>query len=108
MTEQEINEAIAERCGWQRYLDVNKNQDCWYKTHEGYRSNTRNYSGSYDALHEALESLNDRELRRYTDEVCELAYDGSHDTDIQQLLTMDAKDLAACYVRAIGKWKEKK
>jgi len=105
MTLDEINMAIAERCGWQRYLDVNRNQDCWYKTHEGYRKNVPNYSSSLDALHEALQSLTEIELFRYADEVCDLTCDSNHDTDIQTMLMLSAKELAECYVRAIGKWR---
>ena len=63
------------------------------------------YSRSLDALHEALQSLTELELFRYADEVCDLTCDSNHDTDIQTMLMLSAKELAECYVRAIGKWR---
>lgn len=63
------------------------------------------YSSSLDALHEALQSLTEVELFRYADEVCDLTCDSNHDTDIQTMLMLSAKELAECYVRAIGKWR---
>jgi hypothetical protein len=52
-------------------------------------------------------SLTELEMSRYADEVCDLAYDGHHDADIQMILKMKARPLAECYVRAIGKWEGK-
>jgi hypothetical protein len=63
------------------------------------------YSSSLDALHEALQSLTELELFRYADEVCDLTCDSNHDTDIQTMLMLSARELAECYVRAIGKWR---
>lgn len=120
MTPDEINRAIAERLGIHAVCD--KNSNLWslmdgrfwvYGTHNGgldeehcWRVNCPDYCNDHNAIHRALKDLSDRELGLYTDEVCELAYDGSHDTNIQQLLTMEAKELAECYVRAIGKWRD--
>ena len=64
------------------------------------------YSTDLNAMHEAVSKLTALELYRYADEVCDLAYDGYHETDIQKILKMEAKELAECYVRAIGKWRE--
>ena len=66
-----------------------------------------NYSTDLNAMHEAVASLTELELSRYADEVCDLAYDGSQDADIQMILKMGASELAECYVRAIGKWRDK-
>lgn len=121
MTPDEINRAIAERLGIHAVCD--KNSNLWslmdgrfwvYGTHNGgldeehcWRVNCPDYSGDLNAIHEALKSLTEVELFRYADEVCDLAYDGHHDTDIQTMLMLSAKELAECYVRAIGKWRDK-
>ena len=132
MTPDEINRAIAEKVGWAWYA-VEKAG--WYYRQGGHGYTNRiyeagrytkeqaekelvrgepmrivqipylNYCASHDALHEALQSLTEIELFRYADEVCDLAYDGHHDADIQKMLMLSAKELAECYVRAIGKWR---
>ena len=112
MTPDEINRAIAEKVGW-RYgpidigdgLDVEKQSHAWWRNGKAALEYPPNYSGDLNALHEALQSLTEVELSRYADEVCDLAYDGHHDTIIQTMLVLSAKELAECYVRAIGKWR---
>lgn len=96
MTPDEINGVIAEHVGWKpvKYAGIPFVNEI-----------PPNYSGDLNALHEALQSLTEVELFRYADEVCDLAYDGHHDADIQMILKMEAKELAECYVRAIGKWR---
>lgn len=103
MTNEKINRVIAEHCGWQRYADAADGGECWYKPHEGYRKNPPSYSTDLNALHDALQNLTEVELFRYADEVCDLTRDSNHDTDIQTMLMLSAKELAECYVRAIGK-----
>lgn len=119
MTPDEINRAIAEHCGWMAHPTC---KSVWRTPEQARRnidligtasgpwstelSGPPNYYGDLNALHEALQSLTEIELFRYADEVCELAYDGHHDADIQMILKMEAKELAECYVRAIGKWRD--
>lgn len=107
MTNEELDRAIAEHLGWQRYGDEADGGECWYKPHEGYRKTLPRYSTDLNAMHEAVASLTELELSRYADEVCDLAYNGHHDADIQKILKMGAKELAECYVMAIGKWEGK-
>jgi hypothetical protein len=113
MNDQEINRAIAEHLGWRCQSHVpeqNKAGEimCWIPpgNHEWHPVLIPNYCRDLNAMHKAVQILNEVELFRYADEVCDLAYDGHHDTDIQKLLKLSAKELAWCYVRAIGKWSE--
>lgn len=117
MTPDEINRVIAEHVGWMAHPTCKR---VWRTPEQARRnksligtvngpwstesSGPPNYAGDLNALHEALQSLTEVELFRYADEVCDLAYDGGHDADIQMILKMGAKELAECYVRAIGKW----
>lgn len=116
MTNQEINQAIAEHLGWTGIRMSN----VWEITDPpedgsvlcGQRPDGRlraipSYSTDLNALREAVAGLTELEMFRYTDEVCDLAYDGHHDTAIQMILKMGAGELAECYVRAIGKWRDK-
>ena len=113
MTNEEINRAIAEHLGWTQVRVIpphprRKSEGSLIAGHPPATSEDRsiivpNYSSSLDALHEALQSLTEVELFRYADEVCDLTRDSNHDTDIQTMLMLSAKELAECYVRAIGK-----
>lgn len=116
MTLDEINRAIAEKVGW-RFVKVSADgldDGCWLPpgalhdaaVFEHCEKSPPRYSSSLDALHEALQSLTEIELFRYADEVCDLTCDSNHDTDIQTMLMLSAKELAECYVRAIGKWRD--
>jgi hypothetical protein len=117
MTEQEIDKTIAEHCGWSGIEDRLQN----LMMAEGFsvfghpakgtvigkKEPVPHYSRDFNALHEALQSLTEVELFRYADEVCDLTCDCNHDTDIQTMLMLSAKELSECYVRAIKKWKER-
>jgi hypothetical protein len=122
MNDEKINRAIAEHLGavwiyedssfasWPKQLQPMLARfndyagDC--EVHKGMVfSRIPNFCGDLNAMHEAVQSLNEVELFRYADEVCDLAYDGHHDTDIQKMLKLPAEELAECFVRAIGKWR---
>ncbi len=106
MTPGEINRAIAEHVGWTEGF-VDGSTPCWFSPDPCHiHRDPPPYSSSLDALHEALQSLSEVELFRYADEVCDLTCDSNHDTDIQTMLMLSAKELAECYVRAIGKWRD--
>ena len=116
MTNEEMDRAIAEHLGWTgiRMSNVWEITDppedgsvlCGQRP-DGRLRAVPSYSTDLNAMHEAVASLTELELSRYADEVCDLAYDGHHDSDIQMILKMEARPLAECYVRAIGKWEDK-
>ena len=117
MTPDEINRAIAEHVGWRLREKLVEGMSNVYWIPPGQEDTDEavfvvcekrppSYSSSHDALHEALQSLTEVELFRYADEVCDLTCDSNHDTDIQTMLMLSAKELAECYVRAIGKWRK--
>ena len=115
MNDEEINRAIAEHLGWKWFDHPDTRErtktftlsDKWVLNPAGklvFPHSVPNYSCDLNAMHEAVQRLNEVELFRFADEVCDLVYDGHHDTDIPKLLNLSAKELAGCYVRAIGKW----
>lgn len=117
MTNDELDKAIAEHLGW-RLMKVSVSgldDACWLppgalqdaSVFEHCEKMPPRYSADLNAMHEAVASLTELELSRYADEVCDLAYNGHHDADIQKILKMGAKELAECYVMAIGKWEGK-
>ena len=118
MTPDEINRAIAEHLGWMAHPTY---KSVWRTPEQARRNKSLigtvngpwstaslrppNYAEDLNAIHKALQSLTEVELFRYADEVCDLTCDSNHDTDIQTMLMLSAKELAECYVRAIGKWR---
>jgi hypothetical protein len=115
MTNEELDRAIAEHLGWSNLRVIEPHQR--FKSQPVAIAGTPppesldrsvivpRYSTDLNALREAVASLTELEMFRYADEVCDLAYDGHHDADIQMILKMEARPLAECYVRAIGKWR---
>ena len=101
MNDEEINRAIAEHIGARFFTE--DGGGFWVVVINGTQFSP--FTEDLNAMHEAVQRLNEVELFRYADEVCDLAYDGHHDTDIQKLLNLSAKELAGRYVRAIGKWR---
>ena len=115
MTNEKINRAIAEHLGWTQVRVIpphprRKSEGSTIAGNPPATSKDRsilvpNYAEDLNAIHKALQSLTEVELFRYADEVCDLTCDSNHDTDIQTMLMLSAKELAECYVRAIGKWR---
>jgi hypothetical protein len=110
MNDESINRAIAEHLGW-KFIPCHDDGfgkatgERWLDPDGDIGMTPPDYCGDLNAMHEAVQSLNEVELFRYADEVCDLAYDGHHDTDIQKMLKLSAEELAECFVRAIGKWR---
>lgn len=101
--ESNLNTEAHRELSWEEFRLLQEQGDMALPIHETCPS----YSTDLNAMHEAVAHLNELELSRYADEVCDLAYNGHHDADIQKILKMEARELAECYVIAIGKWEGK-
>lgn len=116
MTNQEINWAIAEYLGWTgiRMSNVWETTDppedgsvlCGQRP-DGRLRAVPSYSTDLNALREAVASLADEKLCQYADEVCDLAYVIHGRYYIRMMLKMEARQLARCFLRTIGKWEGK-
>jgi len=91
MSEQEINEAIAEACGRERNPDGG-----WYPDN-GLRVGTQaipDYCGDLNAMHEAEKVLDETQAEDYEELLGEY---GFHSTSSQR---------AEAFLRTLGKWEE--
>lgn len=79
MTNEQINRAIAEACGWQA-----------------------DYCNDLNAMHEAEKSLTDDQFKWYTYWVEKLM----PETKYRCYLCATASQRAEAFVRSLGKWKE--
>ena len=97
MSEQEINEAIAEACGRERNPD-----GCWYPDN-GLRVGTQaipDYCTDLNAMHEAENVLTDDQFKWYTYWVEKLM----PETKYRCYLCATARHRAEAFVRSMGKW----
>ncbi len=109
MTNKEINVAIAEHLGWQRYADAADGGECWHKTHEGYRKNPPNYAGDLNACAQFEESLVRTDKRTlYLDHLYAIVCGDRAQKWEREWFTVAAKAHQRCeaFLRAIGKWRD--
>jgi hypothetical protein len=97
MSEQEINEAIAEACGRERNPDGG-----WYPDN-GLRAGTQaipDYCSDLNAMHEAEKVLTIIEQGHYWDYLKDLTDEGFDQ------LHATARQRAEAFLRTLGKWEE--
>lgn len=106
MNDSEINVAIAELCGWKR---CETGTDCWINK-EGRHTSSGiefpNYSQDLNAMHEAEKTLDQVEVEKYTDVLCDEVAGCDPDPNIRGLLFLNARQRAEAFLRVKGKWKE--
>jgi hypothetical protein len=109
MTDQEINVAIAEACGWER---TEKWTSGWMKRSsewpEGFPGAIPNYCTDLNAIHKAEQTLNSSLVRRYNDELaktCKVLESIFAKTGPQGwVFHATARQRAEALLRTIGKW----
>ena len=110
MTNDQINRAIAEACGWTNIHDGGPwhNHKLWGYPPElpGQGGNAYKYIPDYctdlNAIHDAEKTLTDDQFKWYTHWVEKLM----PETGIRFLLCATASQRAEAFVRSIGKWEE--
>lgn len=110
MSENEINVAIAEACGWTHTKTINNPNETAYGRHPVHTADVTwelplpNYCGDLNAMHEAEKVLDQIQARAYGDNLANSEQDGTwagchmwHHTAFQR---------AEAFLRALGKWSE--
>lgn len=101
MTDDEINEAIAEACGW---TDLRAPHQDLYGNHpnpEIGRTRAPNFCEDLNAMHEAVVSQEEHVQMAFMLELCERCKEWR----CFPILT-DAPQRAEAFLRTLGKWKE--
>jgi hypothetical protein len=104
--------AIAEACGWKHQNYPGKmpmgciaGKPNWWFTHE-----LPDYLNDLSAMHEVEKVLNNRQLERYHQELCDTCRpDGSEPDSIDDLLNSirsTSAQRAEAFLRTIGKWED--
>jgi hypothetical protein len=94
MTNEQINIAIAEACGWTDTKIVNEGGKLMYGQTE-----VPDYCNDLNAMHKAVRILKSRERITYTDLLHEIA--GYHSYDVSEAT---ARQRAEAFLRTINKW----
>ena len=106
MTDQEINQAIAEACGWKRckYCADYGHKSWRYPSDDGCQPELPNYCDDLNAMFEAEEWLLQQPIAR-----------GKARTMLELLAGMathhwhaNARQRAEAFLRTVGKWKDKR
>lgn len=94
MTDEQINAAIAEACGWRKedgvYVWTAHGIDCTY-------FELWDWANDLNAMHEAEKVLTQEQITDYVIEVMQFSHEPMLST---------ARQRAEAFLRAIGKWKE--
>ena len=107
MTNEQINKAIAEACGW--YEEDNESEICWTRdelTYYLHEDELPNHCNDLNAMHEAWLWLLDEEKFVFDHELQRVllaSEDGPY-----WLTNATARQRAEAFLRTIGKWEEAK
>ena len=100
MTDQQINQAIAEACGI-----VGKNQyGPLYQTEEGWVVDCPNYCTDLNAMHEAEKTLFPYYATVYANKLAKVT--GAEMSDDTDYFCATARQRAEAFLRTLGKWEE--
>jgi hypothetical protein len=103
MTDEEINEAIAEICG----ICHSDKHGLLYKTNTGWVRDCPDYCNDLNAMHEVEEQMDEIDWVFFMNELSTLVrLPKQAEVQIKQFVHSTARQRAEAFLRTIGKWKE--
>tara|TARA_R110000868_G_scaffold96684_1_gene266011 strand:- start:1059 stop:1376 length:318 start_codon:yes stop_codon:yes gene_type:complete len=102
MTDQQINAAITEACGWVPDCDRGI---CWDK-HGNAIITVPNYCSDLNAMHEAEKVLNKEQLREYQIYMYDMACEIDNTCGRWMPYSATARYRAEAFLKSLGKWEE--
>lgn len=100
MTDEQINQRIAEACGWKEVEPWLNGDRCFEKSNTpcGYRiEDLPDYCNDLNAMHEAEKTMDEEQWHDYVE------YVGGR---WEQAMHATARQRAEAFLRALGKWEE--
>jgi hypothetical protein len=102
MTNEKINIAIAEACGFHQEEPWSNGSECWghkdYPPHVGFE-NIPNYCNDLNAMHEAEKVFDTALYCRYINELCDLTIKGNN-----SMYMATSHQRAEAFLKTINKW----
>lgn len=118
MTKTEINEAIAEYCGWKMFYKPAEDKN-WHSKHKwgtqpdgkpNFKHNVPNYCEDLNAMHEATKGFDIHKTMKFSDELKNIIQDTlciKSAVDARYLtVNSTAAQRAEAFLKTIGKWNE--
>jgi hypothetical protein len=109
MTDEQINAAIAEACGW---TDIGECENGGFRLRgfpsdrfEAHRKPIPNYCGDLNAMHEAEKVLAPKNWDRFSEKWWEY-YHHLLDGDVHKTIHATARQRAEAFLKTLGKWEE--
>lgn len=101
MTDEQINKAIAEACGWndQPVVRTNKRGAVWV-------TESPDYCDDLNAMHEAEKSIFPYYATVYSNKLAKVT--GAEMSDDTDYFCATSRQRAEAFLRALGKWEEAK
>lgn len=117
MSEEEINVAIAEACGWTHTKTIRNPNETAYGRHPIHTANVPwelplpDYCNDLNAMHEAIRIFDYEDAERFADYLCDICEQSNRQKDNPEpwkfAVTNAAANLRAeAFLRALGKWSE--
>ena len=114
MTDEQINAAIAEACGWTEcrlvakvVLSVLRDPVAYGVPPNGnYEIACLNYCFDLNAMHEAEKVLTDEQYMHFSDCLWDAEYEGQNQIKKWRWLSTTARQRAKAFLRTLGKWEQ--
>jgi hypothetical protein len=112
MTDDQINAAIAEACGW---TQVGECENGGFRLRgfppnrsEAHRKPIPQFCTDLNAMHEAEKTLTDDKYHQFTDCLYDLEQHRLNQTNKWRWLSVTAHQRAEAFLRTLGKWEDAK
>ena len=105
MTDQQINAAIAEVCGWTNVHPANRSGKAPGTDYTSNYEHILNYCNCLNAMHEAEKVLAPKNFNRFSEKWWNY-YHHLLDGDVQKTIHATARQRAEAFLRTLGKWEE--
>jgi hypothetical protein len=102
MTDEQINAAIAEACGWTNVTATHRSGRAPGADYVGYEFYP-NYCADLNAMHEAEKVLAPKNWNRFSEKWWNY-YHHLLDGDVQKTIHATARQRAEAFLRTLGKW----
>jgi hypothetical protein len=114
MTDEQINAAIAEACGWEDVAPLKENLNVWIGKHGGYYQNLEEYCTDLNAMNEAEETLTEEQRNFMFNYLMSIRWINASEGERRGLGTQKklsparatARQRAEAFLRTLGKWEE--
>ena len=108
MTELQINQSIAEYCGWE-VLEPEVHPTItyhWAIEPDGSKSILPDYCNDLNAMHEAMKTLSEEQVEKVWETLCDMIPINPRHFRNGLVIDAPARVRAEAFLRVIGKWKE--